>query len=103
MPKRARPEGIVIRHRKACAALVSKKPCDCRPGYQAQVYSGREGRTIRKTFRALADARAWRAETQSSLNRGALQIPSRTRIEAVEVLAGSSALGRRQDPLWRGL
>jgi hypothetical protein len=55
---RLRPEGIVARHTRHCASR-SGRSCDCRPGYQAQVYSPRDRRTIRKTFRTLADARAW--------------------------------------------
>ncbi len=84
MAKRAKPEGIVIRHSTGCASRAGSR-CDCRLGYQAQVYSAREGRTIRKTFRSLADARAWRAETQSALNRGAHKAPSRVTVpEAIE-------------------
>ncbi|MFN8164215.1 MAG: hypothetical protein U0R26_10415 [Solirubrobacterales bacterium] len=75
--RRQRPEGIVIRHTRACAAKATEAPCDCRPGYQAQVFSSLEQRTIRKTFRTLADARAWRAETKSALDRGTLKAPSR--------------------------
>ena len=84
MAKRGKPEGVVIRHSTGCANQGGAR-CNCRPGYQAQVYSGREGRTIRKTFRTLADARAWRAETQAALNRGAHRAPSRTTVaEAIE-------------------
>ena len=76
--RRKKPEGVVIRHAKACCGHEVSGRCDCRPGYQAQVFSARDRRTIRKTFRTLADARAWRAETQNSLNRGTLRAPSRT-------------------------
>ncbi len=84
---------MVIRHGRACAGNTSEKRCDCRPGYQAQVYSARESRTIRKTFRTLADARAWRAESQAALNKGALKAPSRTTVaEAIEAwVAGARA------------
>jgi hypothetical protein len=55
----------------------------CRPTYQPQAYSDRK--TIRRTFRSLADARAWRAETQTALHRGSLRGPSRTTLsEAAE-------------------
>ena len=85
MPKRARPEGIVIRHGRACASHLAAAACDCRPGYQAQVFSATERRTIRKPFRSLADARAWRAETKAALDRGTLRAPSRTTLnEAAE-------------------
>jgi integrase len=81
MARRARPEGIVIRHARACASDGGDGRCDCRPGYQAQVYSAAERRTIRKTFRTLADARAWRAETKAALERGSLRAPSRQTLE----------------------
>jgi hypothetical protein len=51
-----RPEGVVVRHAKGCASGEGEG-CDCRPGYQAQVWSPRDAKTIRRTFRTLADAR----------------------------------------------
>ena len=81
MATRAKPEGIVIRHARGCAKQAERGRCDCRPGYQAQVYSAAERRTIRKTFRTLADARAWRAETKAALERGSLRAPSRQTLE----------------------
>jgi integrase len=81
MAKRARPEGIVTRHSRGCGSQLEPGCCDCRPGYQAQVYSAAEGRTIRRTFRTLADARAWRAETKAALERGSLRAPSRQTLE----------------------
>jgi len=81
MAKRAKPEGIVVRHAVGCASQLERGRCDCRPGYQAQVYSAAERRTIRKTFRTLADARAWRAETKAALERGSLRAPSRQTLE----------------------
>ena len=81
MPASSRPrrraEGIVVRHSRRCASREGET-CDCHPGYQAQVFSRRDGRTIRKTFPTLADARAWRAESQAALRRGTLRAPTRT-------------------------
>ena len=77
--RRKKPEGVVIRHSKSCCSHEALGRCNCHPGYQAQVFSRRDQRTIRKTFKTLADARAWRAETQSAMNRGALRAPSRTK------------------------
>jgi Putative stress-induced transcription regulator len=57
MPGRnRRPEGIVVRHARRCPAHRGEG-CDCRPSYQAQVFSARDRKTVRKTFRTLADAR----------------------------------------------
>src|SRR5215210_7290370 len=72
-----RAEGVVVRHSRRCASLAGER-CDCRPGYQAQVWSPRDARTIRKTFATLGDARAWRAETKSALRRGGVGTPTRT-------------------------
>jgi hypothetical protein len=67
----------VTRHSRRCASRVGTA-CNCRPAYQAQAWSSRDGRTIRKTFATLADARAWRAEAQSALRRGVMRAPTRT-------------------------
>ena len=77
---RRRPEGIAVRHAGRCQSR-HKETCDCRPTYQAQVYSARDRKTIRKTFRSLADARAWRSEAQTALHRGTLRAPARTTLE----------------------
>jgi integrase len=42
------------------------------------VFSPRAGKTIRKSFPTLAEARAWRAQSQSALRRGTLSAPVRT-------------------------
>jgi hypothetical protein len=67
----------VVRHSRRCASLTGDA-CDCRPAYQAQVWSPRDARTIRKTFTTLGDARAWRAETKFALRRGVVRAPTRT-------------------------
>jgi integrase len=92
MAPRARPEGIVVRHSTRCAGGSGPKGCNCRPGYQAQVYSAAERRTIRRTFKTLGEARAWRAETKNALERGSLRPPSRQSIEQ----ASSDWLGAAQ-------
>jgi integrase len=87
-----RPEGIVIRHARSCESRRSGR-CDCRPGYQAQVFSARDAKTIRKTFSTLSDARAWRAQSHAALRAGALRAPTRTTLAeaAEEWLAGAQA------------
>jgi integrase len=67
----------VQRHGRGCASRAGGA-CDCGTRYQAQVFSARDRKTIRKTFGSLADARAWRAETQTALRRGSARAPSRT-------------------------
>ena len=91
--RRSRPEGIVTRHGLACASHDGRG-CDCRPGYQAQVWSARDQKTIRKTFRTLAEARAWRAQAKSALSLGAMRAPTPTTIaEAAEAWLGAAKAG----------
>ena len=92
MSLRHRPEGIVVRHSTDCESRKGGS-CDCRPGYQAQVFSARDQRTIRKTFHTLSDARTWRAETHGALRAGTLRAPTKaTLAEAAEDwLSGAEA------------
>ncbi len=74
-PRKARHEGITARHSRCCASKEGRR-CNCAPGYQAQAYSPRDGKTLRKTFPTLAAAKAWRADAQSAIRRGTLRGPS---------------------------
>jgi integrase len=89
---RPRPEGVVVRHSRGCSTHNGTS-CDCRPGYQAQVFSQGDGKTIRKTFRTLSDARAWRAETHRALRLGMVRAPTRTTVAeaAAEWLRAANA------------
>jgi integrase len=75
--RRSRYEGIVVRHARSCSSRVGAR-CTCRPSYQAQVWSGQERKTIRKTFRDLGEARVWRHESQVAIRKGLLRSPSQT-------------------------
>ncbi|MCP9484906.1 MAG: site-specific integrase [Gaiellaceae bacterium MAG52_C11] len=66
--------GIEVRHRTTCASHTGGK-CNCKPAYQASVWSAREQKRLRKTFPTLAAARAWRAEAQTAIRRGTLRAP----------------------------
>jgi hypothetical protein len=46
-------------------------------GYEASVFSVRDGKKIRKTFPTLAAAKAWRADALVGLRRGALRSAKR--------------------------
>ena len=67
-----RPMRVDAAARGSCSATCTRCEsregggCSCQPGFQAQVWSPRDGKTIRKTFRSLSDARAWRAEAQTA-------------------------------------
>jgi integrase len=81
--------GIEVRHKKACASRNGGR-CNCQPTYQASVWSARESKRIRKTFTTLAEARAWRSETQTGVRRGTLRAPANTTVQeaAKELVAG---------------
>jgi integrase len=71
----AQREGVQIRHRRGCN-LRSGGICSCSPGYQAQVWSPRDRKPIRKTFPSVAEALAWRQEAQVALRKGTLRAPT---------------------------
>lgn len=83
-------EGINVRHRLHCASSTGGG-CTCQPSYQAQVWSVRDDKQIRKTFSSLADAKAWRQNTQVGLRRGTMRTPSPTTVDeaATEWLAAA--------------
>jgi integrase len=86
--------GIEVRHKKACASCDGGR-CNCQPTYQASVWSARESKRIRKTFPTLAEARAWRSETQTGVRRGTLRAPAHTTVEdAADELVAGMTLGR---------
>ena len=83
-PSPRRPEGVSLRHSSRCQTRTGGA-CSCRSRYQAQVFSPADRKTLRKTFSSLADARAWRVQAKSELNRGTLRAPTRTTLaEAAE-------------------
>jgi len=69
-------EGIVRRHSNGCPARAGSR-CRCRAGYEAFVYSPRDGKKVRKTFPSLAEAKSWRAEAKRAVDLGTLRTPSR--------------------------
>ena len=46
----------------SCCASRAGGRCNYRPSYQAQVWSARARKPIRKTFPMLSDARTWRTQ-----------------------------------------
>jgi hypothetical protein len=51
-------------------------PCSCRRTYQAQVWVAAQRNPILRSFRTLAEARAWRQQTQVAARRGEVGAPS---------------------------
>ena len=85
-------EGIVKRHSQGCPARLGGR-CRCKAGYEAFVYSARDGKKLRKTFARLAEAKSWRAEAKRSVDHGTLRAPTRRTLgeAAAEWLLGAEA------------
>ncbi|HEU4905552.1 MAG TPA: site-specific integrase [Solirubrobacterales bacterium] len=65
-------EGIRKRHSKNCSAREGGR-CNCKAGYEAWVFSRRDGKKIRRTFAREAEAKSWRADALGALARGGLR------------------------------
>src|SRR4051794_10331436 len=76
MQRKRSPEGIDVRHSRKCRSLTDGGKCNCSPSYQAHVWSNADRKRIRRTFRSLQAAKAWRREAQIALDRGTLTAPS---------------------------
>ena len=74
-------EGLTKRHSKACPVRSGGARCRCNAGWEAWVYSKREGRKIRKTFAGKAEAKTWRADALIAVSRGTLRTPKPITIE----------------------
>lgn len=86
------PDGITQRHGRSCRSRAGGR-CNCRPTYQAQVYSAREERRVSKSFDTLADARTWRHDMLVAVRQGKVK-PGQARslnTAAREWLAGARA------------
>ena len=68
-------EGIEVRHAKGCRSTSGSR-CSCRPTYRASVWSNRDRKRIRKTFKTMADAKTWRADALVERSKGALRAPA---------------------------
>ena len=73
-------EGIRKRHSKGCRAREGGR-CNCKAGYEAWVFSKRDDRNIRKTFRREAEAMSWRADALGALSRGGLRASKPTTLQ----------------------
>ena len=67
--------GITRRHSRRCESRRGRA-CSCRPTYQAQAWSARDRKPVRRTFSTLGAARAWRQEAQVDLRRRRMNAPS---------------------------
>jgi integrase len=96
------PTGIRARHTRGCRSHDGGT-CNCRPTYEAWVYSVRDGRKIRKSFPTLAAAKGWRADATTQLRRGTLKAPTRQTLDEaaklfVEGIDEGTMLARNGQP-----
>jgi integrase len=73
-------EGIRIRHSRRCSSSAGGR-CDCKPSFEASVYSRRDGVKIRRTFATEREAKDWRHDAVGEVRRGKLKAPSRVRLQ----------------------
>lgn len=64
--------GIRRLHSTGCPSREGSR-CRCSAGWEASVYSPRDGRKIRKTFKREGEARSWRADAKRALDHGTLR------------------------------
>lgn len=76
--ERPTPTGIIARHARSCTHREGH--CTCKPRYQAQVWSNRDRKVIRKTFPTLNAAKAWRQDASVALRKRTLQAPTQTTV-----------------------
>jgi len=84
--------GIRKLHSRACRSLSGGR-CNCGAGFEAAVYSNRDGKKIRKTFAREAEAKSWRSDAATAVEKGALRSPARTTLNeaAAAWLAGAES------------
>jgi integrase len=70
-------EGIRKRHSRGCSACAGGR-CNCNAGYEAWVFSKRDGKKIRRSFAHKAEAKGWRADALAALSRGGLRAAKQT-------------------------
>jgi integrase len=74
------PTGIRVRHARACPA-GDGTACNCKPTYEAWVWSMREQKKIRQKFTSLAEAKTWRADAIGAVRTGRMRSPSRVTLQ----------------------
>jgi integrase len=98
------PAGIEVRHTRTCRSSEGGR-CNCEPSYRAQVWNKRDGLKHRKSFRTLAEAKAWRDEARVAIRRGALRKQISTRLremgEAWLEDAGAGRVRNRSGDLYK--
>jgi integrase len=71
--------GIRKMHSNGCPGADGGR-CRCGAGWEASVYSKRDDKKVRKTFKSKSEAKNWRADAVAQLARGGLRVPKPTTI-----------------------
>jgi integrase len=98
--------GITIRHARNCPTSRARDArCQCKPTYQAHVWSAREGKRIRKTFPTIGAARTWRQDALPELRKGTMRAPTQTTLreawEAWEAGAKDGSIRTRSGDIYK--
>jgi integrase len=98
--------GIAERHAQNCATRRDKDAaCTCRPTFQANVWSAREHKRIRKTFPTISAARSWRQDALVAIRRGTMRAPARVTLrqawEAWEAGAQDGSIRTRSGDVYK--
>lgn len=64
--------GIRMRHSRTCRSEGGGK-CNCKPTFEASVFSVRDGKKIRQSFPTLAAAKGWRIDARAAVAGGKLR------------------------------
>lgn len=75
--------GIDTRHARSCRSRGGGGRCNCTPTYQAQVFDGRTGRRISRTFPSKAAARTWRQDALVAVRNGRLTATRKVTVRQV--------------------
>jgi integrase len=94
--------GITKRHSRACRSRAGGR-CSCSAGWEAWVFSKREGQKIRKTFAREAEAKTWRVDALAAANKGALRVSRPVTVRGAwldwyEAAEGGTVRNRSGDP-----
>lgn len=77
--------GIRRIHSKNCPAKAGSR-CRCNAGWEASVFSKRDGKKIRKVFKREAEAKSWRADAKRSLDLGTMRAPGQQTFREAAIL-----------------
>jgi integrase len=72
--------GIRKKHSKPCGYWKGKG-CNCKGGYEANVYSVADRKLITKTLPQWSEAVSWRAEAKRNIDRGKLRAPGKRTLQ----------------------